>query len=205
MMYHAFEAYQQLLAPWRSLARSAALSLSGEFWPPSLMAAVTLFGEIGLTHKRPPFGIDTALVGNRAVPVHEEVVLRTPFGSLIHFVKDDAAQQPRVLIVAPLSGHFATLLRGTVRTMLADHDVYITDWHDAREIPLSQGWFDLDDFVEHLIRFIELLGVGTHVVAICQPAVAALAATAIMAEEDHPAVPLSLTWPLLISVVRNSG
>jgi poly(3-hydroxybutyrate) depolymerase len=97
------------------------------------------------------------------------------------------------LLVAPLSGHFATLLRGTVRTMLADHDVYITDWHDARAIPLSQGWFDLEDFVEHLIRFIELLGSGTHVVAICQPAVAALAATAIMAENDSPAVPPSLT------------
>jgi poly(3-hydroxybutyrate) depolymerase len=98
-----------------------------------------------------------------------------------------------VLIVAPLSGHFATLLRGTVRTMLPEHDVYITDWHDARDIPPSRGWFDLEDFIDHVIRFIEHVGKGAHVVAICQPAVAALAAVAVMAEAGNPAVPATLT------------
>jgi poly(3-hydroxybutyrate) depolymerase len=98
-----------------------------------------------------------------------------------------------VLVVAPLSGHFATLLRGTVKTLLADHDVYITDWHNARDVPLRAGEFGLDAFIEHLIRFLEVLGPGAHILAICQPSVAALAAVAVMAEDDHPATPRSMT------------
>ena len=98
------------------------------------------------------------MVGNREVGVREEVVLHRPFCKLLHFAKDAAVSQPRVLIVAPLSGHFATLLRGTVSTMLPDHDVYITDWQDAREIPLSSGLFELQDFIDYLIGFIEHLG-----------------------------------------------
>jgi polyhydroxyalkanoate depolymerase len=98
-----------------------------------------------------------------------------------------------VLVVAPMSGHFATLLRGTVETMLPDHDVYITDWHNARDVPLSAGRFDLDAYVSHLIRFLEHLGPRAHVVAVCQPTVAALAATAVMAAGEHPAQPATLT------------
>jgi poly(3-hydroxybutyrate) depolymerase len=98
-----------------------------------------------------------------------------------------------VLLVAPLSGHFATLLRETARTLLQDHDVYITDWHNARDVPLRKGAFALDDYIDHMIRFLAAIGPGAHVVAVCQPCVAALAATAIMAEDDHPAQPLSLT------------
>ena len=125
--------------------------------------------------------------------MREEVaVCDRPFCKLVHFAKDAAVSQPRVLIVAPLSGHFATLLRGTVSTMLPDHEVYITDWQDAREIPLSSGLFELEDFIDYLIRFIEHLGPRTHVVAICQPAVAALAAVAVMAEDGNPAVPAEL-------------
>ena len=123
------------------------------------------------------------MVGNREVEVREEVAVETPFGKSAAFRQGCAVSQPRVLIVAPLSGHFATLLRGTVRTMLPEHDVYITDWHDAREIPVSRGWFELEDFIDHVIGFIEHLGPGGHVVAICQPAVAALAAVAVMAED----------------------
>jgi poly(3-hydroxybutyrate) depolymerase len=101
--------------------------------------------------------------------------------------------QPRVLMVAPMSGHFATLLRGAAETLLADHDVYITDWHNARDVSLQDGRFDFDDFIEHLITFLEVLGPGSHVVGVCQPCVAVLAAVAVMAEDSHPAQPRSMT------------
>ena len=133
------------------------------------------------------------LVGNRELAVTEEVAYATPFGSLLHFRKEDAPEQPRVLLVAPMSGHFATLLRGTVKTLLQDHDVYITDWHNARDIPLDDGHFGLDDYTEHLITFLDEIGPRAHLVAICQPSVSALAAAAIMSEDDHPARPATLT------------
>jgi len=116
-----------------------------------------------------------------------------PFCTLLHFAKEVLENQPRVLLVAPLSGHFATLLRGTVRTMLADHDVYLTDWHNARDVALAEGDFGFDDFIDYIIGFLEELGPGTHVVAVCQPAVAVLAAVAIMAASGNPAQPASMT------------
>jgi polyhydroxyalkanoate depolymerase len=146
-----------------------------------------------LTHQRPSFGIDAVQLDRQVVAVSGEVVHRTPFCSLLHFRKDIQPTQPRVLLVAPLAGHFATLLRGTVATMLAEHDVYITDWHNARDVPLADGPFGFDDFVGHLVRFLELLGPGTHVVAICQPTVATLAAVALMADDGSPAQPRSMT------------
>src|SRR5205814_4774687 len=115
-------------------------------------------------------------------PVDEGVVHATPVGNLRRFRKRHGARGPRVLLVAPMSGHFATLLRDTVRTMLADHDVHVTDWHNARDVPLAAGRFGLDEYVQHLVDFTAAMGPGTHVVAICQPCVAALAATAVMAE-----------------------
>jgi poly(3-hydroxybutyrate) depolymerase len=127
------------------------------------------------------------------VVVTEETAAQTPFATLLHFRKDLAAPQPRVLIVAPMSGHFATLLRETVRTMLQDHDVYITDWHNARDVPLSAGRFGLDEYTEHLMDFMAVLGPQSHLVAICQPCVSALSAVALMSEDDHPATPASLT------------
>jgi polyhydroxyalkanoate depolymerase len=200
MLYQAYQAYEQWAAPLRGLAEELAYHLAQPWpgmdssgWPPSWPAALTIFAQARLSHTRPDFGIDRVAIGNRDVRVREEIALQTPFCNLVHFAKDIAAAQPRVLIVAPLSGHFATLLRHTVRVVLADHDVYITDWRDARDIPLSAGWFDVEDFIDHLIAFLGHLGGGTHVVAICQPAVAALAAVAVMAGENHPAVPPSLT------------
>ena len=135
-------------------------------------------------------------MGEQTLAVTEEAVLTLPFGSLLRFRKDLPADQPAhppVLLVAPLSGHFATLLRETARTLLQDHDVYITDWHNARDVSLKHGGFSLDDYIEHMIRFLQAMGPGAHVVAVCQPCVAALAATAIMAEDDDPAQPRSLT------------
>jgi polyhydroxyalkanoate depolymerase len=125
--------------------------------------------------------------------VHEEAAATTPFATLLHFKKDIATTQPRVLLVAPLSGHFATLLRATVRTMLPDHDVFITDWHNARDVPLIAGRFGVDEYVEHLIKFLEVMGPGAHVLAVCQPCVAVLSAVAVMAQTANPAQPRSMT------------
>jgi poly(3-hydroxybutyrate) depolymerase len=127
------------------------------------------------------------------VPVTEERVHSTPFATLLRFRKTGVEAQPKVLIAAPMSGHFATLLRDTVRTMLIDHDVYVTDWHNARDVPLSAGRFGLDEYTEHLMDFLGGIGPGAHLMAICQPCVASLAAVALMSEDNHPATPLSLT------------
>src|SRR3978361_656283 len=133
------------------------------------------------------------MVGNQELEVTEEVTYSTPFGSLLRFKKENGPEQPKMLLVAPMSGHFATLLRGTARTLLQDHDVYITDWHNPRDIPLSAGRFGLEDYTDHLITFLDQMGPRPTMGAICQPSVSALAAAAVMAEQDHPARPATLT------------
>lgn len=157
------------------------------------VAAGEMMSRTGLTHSRPPYGIGSVAVGNRAVPVEEISSFALPFGTLTHFRKDIDTKQPRVLVVAPLSGHFATLLRHTIKTLLVDHDVYVTDWSNARDVPLSAGPFAFDDYVDHVIGFLEHMGPGSHVVAVCQPAVQALAAAAVMAQTRNDAVPASMT------------
>ena len=152
-----------------------------------------VLSRMRLTHTRPPYGIERVMVDGQEVAVHEAPVLIAPFGTLLHFRKHTRAEQPKVLVAAPLSGHFATLLRETVHTLLRDHDVYITDWHNARDVPLWHGGFGLDDYTRQLIAFLEHIGPGVNLVAVCQPCVAALAATALMAEDDNPATPCSLT------------
>ncbi|HKD29203.1 MAG TPA: polyhydroxyalkanoate depolymerase [Xanthobacteraceae bacterium] len=198
MLYQAYQAHADLMVPVRALASLATRPIGPPFTENlgivrNLTAACELIARSKLTHHRPPFGIDTVVVGNREVAVREEAVHATPFGTLLHFKKDVAAAQPRVLLVAPLSGHFATLLRATANTMLADHDVYITDWHNARDVPLSDGQFGFDDYIQHLIDFLQTIGPGAHIVAVCQPCVAALVATAVMAQSQHPALPRSMT------------
>src|SRR5262249_14910639 len=139
-----------------------------------------------LTHDRPAFGISQVMCGGRPVDIVEKAAFQTPFGTLLHFRKDVEISLPPVLLVAPLSGHFSTLLRNTVQTLLPEHDVYITDWHNARDIPLEAGDFGFADYVDTLIAFLEHLGPGAHLFAVCQPCVQALAATALMAEDKHP-------------------
>jgi poly(3-hydroxybutyrate) depolymerase len=197
MLYQAYQAHSDIMVPVRALA---GLATAASGWRPAdqtvlrnLTAAYELIARAGLTHQRPPFGVDRVTVGNREVEVTEEVTLRTPFATLLHFKKDVAQAQPRVLLVAPLSGHFATLLRSTVRTMLPEHDVYITDWHNARDVPTRDGHFGFDDYVDHLIRFLEAIGPGAHMLAVCQPCVAALVAAAVMAQSHNPAAPHSMT------------
>jgi poly(3-hydroxybutyrate) depolymerase len=159
----------------------------------SARAMFELAEHTRLTHVRPAFGIDSVVVEGRDEQVTEEVLDRTPFGTLLHFAKRDSFVQPKVLVVAPLSGHFSTLLRPTVRTLLADHDVYITDWHNGRDIPLSEGPFGFDHYVAHVIRFIERIGPDVHLLSVCQPCPSALVATAVMAQGNHPMQPRSLT------------
>ena len=142
----------------------------------NLTAAYELIARAGLSHDRPPFDIDSVTVGNREVAVREEARQVTPFATLLHFKKDIDMAQPSVLVVAPLSGHFATLLRATVKTMLAEHDVYITDWHNVRDVAYSHGRFGFDEYIQHIIDFLEAIGPGAHIVAVCQPCVAALVA-----------------------------
>jgi poly(3-hydroxybutyrate) depolymerase len=197
MMYQAYQLQSDLISPLRLMAQSLSSSLWMRDTEGSLMrkaaAACDLVSRMRLTHSRPPYKIDAVTVGEREYAVTEEVVLTLPFGTLLRFRKEGAEPQPKVLLVAPLSGHFATLLRETARTLLQNHDVYITDWHNARDVSLRHGGFSLDDYITYMIRFTEAVGPGSHMVAVCQPCVAALAATAIMAEDDNPAQPRSLT------------
>jgi poly(3-hydroxybutyrate) depolymerase len=200
MLYQAYQNQSDLMSPFRLLAQSSSANLwldnTEGSWVRKLSASMAVFSRMRLTHTRPAYNVTSVNVGPQELPVTEEVVLSMPFCTLLHFKKEtppDWPHQPSVLLVAPLSGHFATLLRETLRTLLQDHDVYITDWHNARDVALPHGAFGLDHYVDHMIRFIEVIGPGTHVVAVCQPCVAALAATAIMAEDDHPAQPRSLT------------
>jgi polyhydroxyalkanoate depolymerase len=199
MLYQAYQNHMDLTEPWRTGAASALKYLNlvpqgvSDKVFGRLGAALELISRSSLTYARPAYGIDRIQVGNRELKVTEEVAYATPFASLLHFKKEDAPEQPKMLLVAPMSGHFATLLRGTVKTLLQDHDVYITDWHNPRDIPLDKGRFGLDDYTAHLIDFLGQLGPRPHMVAICQPSVSALAAAAIMCEDDHPSRPATLT------------
>lgn len=199
--YQAYQAFDDLTSPMRFAARQMAPWLGlGMLWFPEnralrrAVAACEVVALSGLTHARPSFDIHSVQTDAGAFTVTEEAVYATPFCTLQRFRKEPAsAGEPKVLLVAPISGHFATLLRGTVQTLLRDHDVYITDWHNVRDIPLMEGPFDLDTYIEHIIRFVDWLGPHTHIVAVCQPTVPALAAVAIMAEDNHPHQPRSMT------------
>jgi polyhydroxyalkanoate depolymerase len=186
------------MAPMRHLARSLGNGHTRS-WPVSeatqrhMAAGLAMLANFELTHERPDFSIATVPVGNREVPVTEEAVLDLPFGRLLHFSKDVDTPQPRVLVVAPLSGHFATLLRETVATLLRDHDVYITDWANARDVPADAGRFGVDEHIDYLIRYLEAIGSGGHVLAVCQPCVQTLAAVAVMSQDRNPATPRSMT------------
>ena len=197
MLYQAYQLQSDLMSPMRLMAQATSAGLWLRQTEGSMLrkisAACEVMSRMRLTHSRPAYGITSITVGDDTFPVVEEQTLSLPFGTLLHFKKEGVSGQPPVLLVAPLSGHFATLLRDTARTLLQDHDVYITDWHNARDVGLREGAFGLDDYIEHMMRYLAAIGPGAHVVAVCQPCVAALAATALMAEDDHPAQPRSLT------------
>ncbi|HXW72698.1 MAG TPA: polyhydroxyalkanoate depolymerase [Methylocella sp.] len=200
MIYEAYGTHSAYIDFARTLAGGVGkvLRLQWPLLPPGwltrlLGGALETFAALPVTHARLPFGIKTAQTGNQLVAVTEEVAVQTPFATLLHFRKEIEVPQPRVLLVAPMSGHFATLLRPTVKTMLADHDVFITDWHNFRDVPQADGRFDFGSFVDHVIAFLRVLGPGSHVIAVCQPCVAVLAAAALMAEDGDEAQPRSMT------------
>ncbi len=200
MMYQAYQAHSDMLRPMRMLAKASGAML-GDARPGAgfaatgrpALAACRVFELAEVTHRRPPWRIESVMVKGESQPVVEEGVFSTPFGSLLRMHKPGVGPQPKLLVIAPMSGHFATLLRDTVRTALQDHDVYVTDWHNVRDVRLAAGRFGLDEYIEHVMQFIEVLGPGAHVLAVCQPCVAALAAVALMSEDQHPATPASLT------------
>ncbi len=201
MLYDAYEVQKSLLAGASKMASMGAGWLSNPVNPfgygsmgPIAAASLDVFAHASAPRGKPEFNITEVQVGKKIVAVDEDVVLRKPFGQLKRFRKVDVESQgPKLLIVAPMSGHFATLLRGTVERMIPKHDVYITDWRDARNVPVEDGSFDLDDYVDYLIEFLEKMGPGSHVLAVCQPSVPAYAAVALMNADKNPATPKSLT------------
>jgi poly(3-hydroxybutyrate) depolymerase len=201
MLYDAYEVQRSWLTGASQLAGLGASWLNSPSNPlryqgmsPIVAASLDVFAHAAAPRGKPSFDLFETTVGGKLLPVHEEVVLRKPFGQLKRFTKPGGpAGQPKLLIVAPMSGHFATLLRGTVERMLPGHEVYITDWRDARQVPLSEGTFDLDDYVDYLIEFLVAIGPGAHMLAVCQPSVPAYAAAALMNADQHPATPRTLT------------
>jgi poly(3-hydroxybutyrate) depolymerase len=200
MLYNAYEFQRAWLAGVSAWANMGAELLQNPANPfaylgggPIIASALEVFGHAAAPRGKPEFGLTTTSVDGQTVAVSEDIVLRKPFGQLKHFVREGVTGGPKLLIVAPMSGHYATLLRGTVERMLPGHDVYVTDWRDARSVPLSDGHFDLEDYVDYLIAFLEHLGPGAHMLAVCQPSVPAYAAAAVMSAAKHPCRPKSLT------------
>ncbi|MEX0604468.1 MAG: polyhydroxyalkanoate depolymerase [Marinobacter sp.] len=200
MMYYAHEMSRTALTPMRLIAKAQSSLLRHPLNPVSripgsrsMASAFGVFSDLTRRYPKPAFNLDTTVCDGETVQVRERIARRKPFGQLKHFDRQtERPNDPKLLIVAPLSGHFASLLRGTVEAMLPEHDVYITDWRDACMVPVTEGSFGLDDYIDYVIDFIAHLGPDTHVLAVCQPVVPVLAATAIMAEEQHPSAPRSL-------------
>ena len=203
MNYYAYEMAHAFMSPVRFGVQVLRQTLD---WPlnpmgytsagKNMIAACEVFENITRRYGKPEFGIKNVSLAGLDVPVQEEIALTRPFCNLLHFARDEAKtgkrNDPKVLIIAPMSGHYATLLRGTVEAMLPEHDVYVTDWADARDVPIAAGRFDFEDFVDYIANFIRFIGPNTHVIAVCQPAVPALVATAVMAARNEDTQPASL-------------
>ncbi len=199
MMYDAYQRMADAGDQVRMFAENAQTILTA--WnanpfasPVRRMAAYyELIALAGFTHARPDYGIDCVEVKGQTIAVEENTVHKTPFCDLLRFRREGGADDPKILLVAPMSGHFATLLRGTIRTLLRDHQVFITDWINPRDVPLHHGPFALADYTDHLIDFVNFIGEDCHIVAVCQPTVSALVATAAMAQDKSNIQPASLT------------
>ncbi|NBN65661.1 polyhydroxyalkanoate depolymerase [Microvirga tunisiensis] len=200
--YHLYEFNHAAMAPFRAAADATRLYFQNPFNPLThtqmgrqIAAACEVMERTTRRYGKPEFGLPDTVVGGVRVPVRERVVWGRPFCNLIHFERalERPRRDPKVLIVAPMSGHYATLLRGTVEAMMPRADVYITDWIDARMVPLAEGKFDLDDYIDYIISMIHFLGPDTHVVAVCQPSVPVLAAVAVMETRNDPYAPSTMT------------
>ncbi|QUM72384.1 polyhydroxyalkanoate depolymerase [Sphingopyxis granuli] len=200
MLYQAFDLQKSWLAGASALATAGAQAIQHPANPlgyfggsPMFASALEVFAHAAAPRGKPAFDLYETVVDGEAVRVSEAIEARKPFGQLKHFKHKGAKGAPKLLIVAPMSGHYATLLRGTVERMLPDHDVWITDWRDARNVPLTAGRFDLDDYVDYLIDWLGHIGPGAHMLAVCQPSVPCLAAAAVMAADGHKCRPKTLT------------
>lgn len=200
MLYHLYELQHAFLTPIRlqaELTRTAFQSpwnpLSYSQMGRSIAASAEMFERATRRFGRPDFGLTETRIDGRKIDVVEKVIAEKPFGRLVQFQRKTKRNDPSILLVAPMSGHYATLLRGTVQSLLPHHNVYITDWEDARQVPLSEGSFNLDDYITYLREFMSLLGPKTHVIGVCQPVVAVLAAISLMASERDPNQPLTMT------------
>jgi poly(3-hydroxybutyrate) depolymerase len=201
MLYNAYEWQRAWFAGLGSIAQTSSEWLLSPANPmayigtsPVIARGLEVFAHATAPRGKPDFGLTTTIVDGVSVAVSEDILIRKPFGQLKHFNRAVSGRKdPRVLVVTPMSGHYATLLRGTVERLLPDHEVYITDWRDAKLVPTSDGKFDLNDYVDYVIEFLQHLGPGSHVLAVCQPAVPVFAAVAYMSANKDPATPLTLT------------
>lgn len=202
MLYWMHELQHMALAPTRFAADVMSHALRNPFNPfthtplaRNLVSAASVFEQVTRRHRKPAWNLDTTVIDGIEIPVTPEIAYHRTWGDLIHFRRDvvKPRKDPKLLIVAPMSGHYATLLRGTVATMLPDHEVYITDWQDARHVPLAADRFTLADYVDHIIDYLHVLGPNTHAMAVCQPAVPVFAATAAMSQWRDACTPVSLT------------
>lgn len=202
MLYDLHELQRSFLTPLSAFTDTGSQLFSHPYSPLAytplsrhIAAGYELIHRLGKDYEKPAWGLDSTLIDGKNIAVRDTTVLEKPFCNLIHFQRqlaDDRPPDPKVLLVAPLSGHHATLLRDTVRALLPEHDIYVTDWLDARMIPLTDGSFRLDDYVRYVREFIQHLGPETHVIAVCQPTVPVLAAVSLMAAEDDPCTPSSM-------------
>ena len=205
MLYHLYELNHAVISPLRAAVNVNRFLLEQDWNPlrytlPGKVtaAALEVFDRVTKHYGKPSFGIDSVEFPGYSIAVTEELVLRLPFADLLHFRREQTgrsrpANDPTVLLVAPLSGHYSSSLRGTVEALLPDHDVYITDWRDARQVPLAAGRFDLDDYIDYVTEFIQRLGSEVHVIAVCQPGPAVVAATAMLASMGDPSTPATVT------------
>ncbi|WP_183734658.1 polyhydroxyalkanoate depolymerase [Rhizobium sp. BK275] len=203
MFYQLYELNHAALAPFRAAADIMRFAYSNPLNPFSqtpmgrtISASLEMFERTTRRYGKPEFGLNETLIDGKKVAVREEIVWARSFCNLLHFSRDVPAGNngdPRILIVAPMSGHYATLLRGTVEALLPSADIYITDWIDARMVPMTEGTFDLSDYIDYVIEMLHFLGHDTHVIAVCQPSVPVLAAAAIMEEAKDPLSPSSMT------------
>ncbi len=203
MFYQLYELNHAAMAPYRAATEALRFFYTNPLNPlaettfgRTMAAGLEVFERATRRYGKPEFGLPTTIVNGETVKVTEKIVWSKPFCDLLHFHRDlpkSAELGPKILIVAPMSGHYATLLRGTVEALIQGADVYITDWQDARTVPVTEGLFDLDDYIDYVIDMIHHLGPNTHVVAVCQPSVPVLAAAAVMEGADDPLAPASMT------------
>jgi poly(3-hydroxybutyrate) depolymerase len=203
VLYHLYELNQAALRPARAAAEAYRLLFRNPFNPAyhtplgrSAAAALELFERTTRRYRKPAWGIHQTGMNGREVAVRERVLLAKPFCNLVHFERDVSAwrrwNDPKILVAAPMAGHFSTLLRGTVRDLLPHFDVYVTEWHDARFVPRAEGPFDLDVYIDYIIEFLGLFGGNVHIMAVCQPTVPVFAAVSLMEAAGDPAVPRSM-------------